>query len=243
MYNGGLRLSLYNSGSTETAFNRFIAEKVLDRLRALDARARAGGLAALRPADDPLVAIGTEFDAGGHVTKNSYGIFNLSWQAQEHPEWAEKIAAEVAEIRGKIRETHGVELRYLIWAGMGGSIEDKSMYQALGLLKKGPQFYALDSTDPAKLKHILGDMQGRSKRPLGEILRSTLVVGMAMGMTSYEPVVNLEKLSALYAKNGVDSRPNFLYLTLPGSGRSRAGVSTRWRSRASISARGLRARF
>ena len=217
MYNGGLRLSLYNSGSTETAFNRFIAEKVLDRLRALDARARAGGLAALRPADDPLVAIGTEFDAGGHVTKNSYGIFNLSWQAQEHPEWAEKIAAEVAEIRGKIRETHGVELRYLIWAGMGGSIEDKSMYQALGLLKKGPQFYALDSTDPAKLKHILGDMQGRSKRPLGEILRSTLVVGMAMGMTSYEPVVNLEKLSALYAKNGVDSRPNFLYLTLPGS--------------------------
>ena len=38
-----------------------------------------------------------------------------------------------------------------------------------------------------------------------------------MGMTSYEPVVNLEKLSALYAKHGIDSRPNFLYLTLPGS--------------------------
>ena len=32
---------------------------------------------------------------------------------------------------------------------------------------------------------------------------------MAMGMTSYEPVVNLEKLSALYAKHGIDSRPNF----------------------------------
>ena len=212
-----MRLSLYNAGSTETAFNRFTAEKVLDRLRAMDARARAGGLAALRLADDPLVAIGTEFDAGGHVTKNSYGVFNLSWQAREHPEWPEKIAAEIDEIRGAIRETHGVELRYLIWAGMGGSIEDKSMYQALGLLKKGPRFYALDSTDPAKLKHILADMQGRSKRPLGEILRSTLVVGMAMGMTSYEPVVNLEKLSTLYAKYGVDGRSNFLYMTLPGS--------------------------
>jgi glucose-6-phosphate isomerase len=216
-YKRGLRLSLYNAGSTETAFKRFTAEKVLDRLRALDARARVGGLAALRPADDLLVAIGTESDADGHVTKNSYGIFNLSWQAQEHPEWAEKIAAEIDEIRGAIRETHGVELRYLIWAGMGGSIEDKSMYQALGLLKGGPRFYALDSTDPAKLKHILADMQARSKRPLGAILRSTLVVGMAMGMTSYEPVVNLEKLSALYAKHAIDSRPNFLYMTLPGS--------------------------
>jgi hypothetical protein len=99
---------------------------------------------------------------------------------------------------------------------MGGSIEDKSMYQALGLLKGGPRFYALDSTDPAKLKHILANMQGRSNRPLGAILRSTLVVGMAMGMTSYEPVVNLEKLSALYAKHGIDSRP-FLHMTLPAS--------------------------
>jgi len=216
-YKGCLRLSLYNAGSTETWFDRFSAEKVLDRLRALDARARTEGLAALQPADDLLAAIGTESDAAGHVTKNSYGVFNLSWQAQEHLEWIERIAAEIDEIRAAIRDTHGVELRYLIWAGMGGSIEDKSMYHALGLLKKGPRFYALDSTDPAKLKHILADMQVRSKRPLGTILRSTLVVGMAMGMTSYEPVVNLEKLSALYAKHGVDSRPNFLYLTLPGS--------------------------
>ena len=117
------------------------------------------GLAALRPADDPLIAIGTESDAGGHVTKNSYGVFNLSWQAQEHPEWAEQIAAEIDEIRGAIRRDTWRRLRYLIWAGMGGSIEDKSMYQALGLLKGGPRFYALDSTDPAKLKYILADMQ------------------------------------------------------------------------------------
>lgn len=53
--------------------------------------------------------------------------------------------------------------------------------------------------------------------PLPEILKSTLVVGMAMGMTSYEPVVNLEKLAALYDKYEIDSRPNFIYLTLPGS--------------------------
>src|SRR5579872_1245408 len=215
-YKGSLRLSLFNSGATEAHAGKFDDQHVLARLRALDAEARANGLAAL-DSSDPLVAIGTEIDGAGRVTKNSYGVFNLAWQARAHPEWPEQVAAEVEEIRRAIRETHGVELRYLIWAGMGGSIEDKSMYQALGLLKGGPRFYALDSTDPAKLKYILADMQARSRRPLADVLRSTLVVGMAMGMTSYEPVVNLEKLSALYARHRIDSHPNFIYLTLPGS--------------------------
>ena len=214
-YKGGLRLSLYNSAPLET--DRFKNENVLDRLRKLDIQARSEGLAALHPKEDPLIAIGTESDNAGRVTKNSYGVFNLSWQAQEHPEWPDQVAAEIDDVRRGISDTHGAKLRFLIWAGMGGSIEDKSMYQTLGLLKGGPRFYALDSTDPAKLKHILADMQARSGRPLPDILRSTLVAGMAMGMTSYEPVVNLEKLSALYAKYRIDSRPNFIYLTLPGS--------------------------
>jgi glucose-6-phosphate isomerase len=214
-YKGGLRLSLYNSGPLETA--RFKNENVLDRLRKLDTQARSEGLAALSPKEDPLIAIGTESDNAGRVTKNSYGVFNLSWQAREHPEWPDQVAAEIDDVRRAINDTHGAKLRFLIWAGMGGSVEDKSMYQALGLLKGGPRFYALDSTDPAKLKHILADMQARSGSPLPDILRSTLVAGMAMGMTSYEPVVNLEKLSTLYAKYRIDSRPNFIYLTLPGS--------------------------
>jgi glucose-6-phosphate isomerase len=141
----------------------------------------------------------------------------LSWQAQAHPEWADQIAAEVAEIRGRLQQAHHTRLRYLIWAGMGGSIEDKSMYNAVGLLKGKPRCYALDSTDPAKLKCILEDMTRRSGEGLPALLRSTLVVGMAMGMTSYEPVVNLEKLSNLYKKHGIDGRPHFLYMTLPGS--------------------------
>jgi hypothetical protein len=192
-YKGGLRLSLYNSGPLETA--RFKNENVLDRLRKLDTQARSEGLAALSPKEDPLIAIGTESDNAGRVTKNSYGVFNLSWQAREHPEWPDQVAAEIDDVRRAISDTHGTKLRFLIWAGMGGSVEDKSTYQALGLLKGGPRFYALDSTDPAKLKHILADMQARSGSPLPDILRSTLVAGMAMGMTSYEPVVNLEKLS------------------------------------------------
>src|SRR5207248_1808879 len=166
---------------------------------------------------DPLVAIGVETDAAGKVTKNSYGVLNLSWQAQIHPEWADQIAEEAAGIRRRIHQAHHTRLRYLIWAGMGGSIEDKSMYNAAGLLKQNPRCYALDSTDPAKLKCILEDMTRRSGERLPALLRSTLVVGMAMGMTSYEPLVNLEKLSNLYAKHGIDARPNFLYMTMPAS--------------------------
>jgi glucose-6-phosphate isomerase len=158
-----------------------------------------------------------EVDADGHVTKNSYGVFSLCWQAEQHPEWAGMIESEVAELRKRIRQTHAVPLRCVIWAGMGGSAEDKSMYNAIGLLRRGARVYVLDSTDPAKLKAILDDIENRSAEGLATALKSTLVVGMAMGMTSYEPVVNLEKLAALYEKHHIDSRPNFVYMTLPNS--------------------------
>ena len=214
-----MHLALFNdrlAGATQTCFERFTRERVLEKLRDIDARARKSGLLALN-ASDPLTGIGVETDAAGRVTKNSYGVLNLSWQARLHPEWADQISAEAAEIRARLQQAHHTRLRYLIWAGMGGSVEDKSMYNAVGLLKGSPRCYALDSTDPAKLKCILEDMARRSGDPLPALLRSTLVVGMAMGMTSYEPVVNLEKLSNLYKKHGIDGRPNFLYMTLPGS--------------------------
>lgn len=204
-------------GCSQSHFARFQRERVLERLRALDARAQREGLGALDPAQDPLISIGMEIGPDRRVVKNGYGVFNLSWQAQQHPEWPQRVAAEIEEIRSRIRETHDTPLRFLIWAGMGGSAEDKSMYNALGLLKRGPRCYVLDSTDPAKLKSILQDIEQRSGLALPDVLRSTLVVGMAMGMTSYEPVVNLEKLHTLYENHKIDGRPNFVSMTLPGS--------------------------
>ncbi|MGE5644307.1 MAG: hypothetical protein ACM336_00810 [Acidobacteriota bacterium] len=210
-------LSLSNdSPQTDCYYQKFITEKVLERLKSLDALARREGLAAV-DARDPLARIGMEIDAAGRVTKNSYGVFDLAWQAQLHREWPDRIAAEVAEIRAAIKAAHQCPLRFLIWAGMGGSAEDKSMYNAAGLLKRGPRCYVLDSTDPAKLKSILDDIERRHGLPITQVLRSTLVVGMAMGMTSYEPVVNLEKLANLYERYHIDSRSNFIYMTLPDS--------------------------
>jgi glucose-6-phosphate isomerase len=211
-------LSLHNDKPSSTRLAEdFQKQNLLEKLRVLDARARRKGLESLDPQRNPLIRIGMEIDDRGRVTKNSYGVFNLAWQAQEHPEWPALIRQELAEIKKRIRENHRVPLKFLIWAGMGGSAEDKAMYNAVGLLRRGPRVYVLDSTDPAKLKAILEDMQQRSRLSLPENLKSTLVVGMALGMTSYEPVVNLEKLSILYNKYKIDSTPNFVYMTLPNS--------------------------
>ena len=211
-------LSLYNDRpSSDANFSLLRKDSLVERLKALDSRANRKGLDGLDPERNRLIRIGMEINAQGRVTKSGYGVFDLAWQAAHHKEWAGNIAAELDQIRQRIHEVHGTSLRFLIWAGMGGSAEDKNMYNATGLLKRGPRCYVLDSTDPAKLKNILADMARRSKLTLAKILKSTLVVGMAMGMTSYEPVVNLEKLALLYEKNKVDSRPNFIYMTLPGS--------------------------
>lgn len=211
-------LSLFHDNPISTSFySSFEEHQVLARLKALDSLIRRKGLSALNPGKNRLIPIGTETDSKGRVTKNGYGVFNLSWQVEQHPEWPERVMTELYEIRARIKETHDTRLRFLVWAGMGGSAEDKSMYNAVGLLKRSPRCYVLDSTDPAKLKAILDDMVRRSGLRQADVLRSTLVVGMAMGMTSYEPVVNLERLAALYDKHGIDSRPNFIYMTLAGS--------------------------
>lgn len=213
-----VQLSLYHDCSASKTYLESIQqENLLERLKALISKANRRGLEALDPARNRLIRIGMEIDAAGRVAKNCYGVLELSWQAAHHREWADTVEREVAAIRGELESTQRTRLRFLIWAGMGGSAEDKHAYNAAGLLKQRPRCYVLDSTDPAKLKHICDDMLRRSGHNLAATLKSTLVVGMAMGMTSYEPVINLEKLAALYQRHSIDSRPNFLYMTLPGS--------------------------
>lgn len=213
-----MHLSLFHdSPSSEPYAARFRKERVLERLRELDDRICRHGLGSLDPKKDLLVAIGCELDPQGKVTKCAYGMFQLSWRAKQHPEWADRITSEVQEIQNAVKKVHGTPLRFLIWVGMGGSAEDKSMYNAVGLLRRGVRCYVLDSTDPAKLKYILEDIRRRYGLTTPEVLRGTLVAAMALGMTSYEPVVNLERLAALYEKYKIDSSPNFIYMALPDS--------------------------
>jgi len=213
-----VQISLVNEASESDRYYRALAgEKLPERLKVLESRVRRKGLASLDPSRNKLIPLGMEVDGGSRVVKSGYGVFNLAWQAAIEPEWPAMIAAEIEEIRERIRRAHGTRLRFLIWVGMGGSAEDKHMYNSVGLLDRGVRCYVLDSTDPAKLKYILADMQKRSARHLHDVLASTLVVAMAMGVTSFEPVLNLEQLATLYEKNSINSRTNFIYMALRGS--------------------------
>lgn len=216
-YNGNVRITISGCQPlSKPTGRRLKAGDLLRKLIALDSKARRKGLAGLNGNKSELVRIGMECDASGNATKNSYGVFHLAWLAAKHPDWPARVQAEADGIRARLKKSHGARLRFLIWAGMGGSAEDKSAYNAAGLLNKGPKCFVLDSTDPAKLKAILGWIESHSES-IEAGLKSTLVVGMALGMTSFEPVFNLEKLAALYDKLGIDSQANFVYMTLPGS--------------------------
>jgi glucose-6-phosphate isomerase len=215
--------------SANPDYDRLVEERVFPRVREIDANARRQPLSRLKPSSDPLIPIGMEIDGKGAVTKNGYGVLHLPWLAESDGDWPQKIEQEIAEIRDNIKQQHGVPVKYLIWAGMGGSAEDKALYQAAGLLKKKVRVYILDSTDPAKLRAILSHIETVDKQPLKRALAKCLVVGMAMGMTSYEPVVNLEKLDALFTKLKVPSAHNFLCMTLPGSILDRFAVERGYR--------------
>lgn len=210
----GLKLYRYTQNPH---YDKLMAARTLERLREIDRQYREKGLEGLDAKSDPLIPIGVEMDASGKVAKNGYGVLHLPWRAQHHPEWPGMIAGEVKQINKAVRAAHGVSVKYIIWAGMGGSAEDKAFYLSAGLVRRRARVFILDSTDPRKLMAILDQIVKLDKQPLDKALRKCLVVGMAMGMTSYEPVVNLEKLDALYKKLRIANEANFIYMTLPGS--------------------------
>jgi hypothetical protein len=140
------------------------------------------------------------------------GVLDAAWQAEKHPEWAGQATAEAAELRAAIKP-----LRFVMWAGVGAPAAEAWMYQGAGLLKHGPRCYVVDSADPGKLKAILDDIERRNGLPISSVLRSALVVGAATGMTSYEPVISLQKLANLYERHHIDGRAHFLSLAAEGS--------------------------
>ncbi len=121
------------------------------------------------------------------------------------------VTGDVEAIRAGVRDAHGTNIRFVIWAGAPGSLEDKVAMYATGLLKGGPMFYALDSSDPRKLKSIVDDMQQRAREPLGKLLPATVAVCSPGGE------FNAERLLFLFDKIKIEAAPNFLIMSAPGS--------------------------
>lgn len=128
------------------------------------------------------------------------------------------------QLRGELTSNYGpsAELKNLIWAGMGGSIEDKYAGLASGLLREdGVRLWGLDDVNGGTLGFIL---KGIASSEAGESedarlkagLQKTIVVAQALGMTSVEPVFNVEHaLAPTFKSFGLKVETHFYKVTIP----------------------------
>lgn len=153
-------------------------------------------------------------------------------------DWVEGLARLLADdaavelVESEAQEILERGIRHVIWAGMGGSIGAVRALVDLGLFSPGPgsvAIYPLDSTDPAALNRIVEKL-ARAKgldRPsphstppvpwLRDLLGDVLMIGVAMGMTSEEPITHLEWFSGLLETSRLTAGEHLLVMALPNS--------------------------
>jgi hypothetical protein len=154
-------------------------------------------------------------------------------------DWVEGVARLLADPRQLENvETEAQDIwqrgiRHLIWAGMGGSVIAVRVLCDLGFCggrdKEQVTIYPLDSTDPAALNDIVRKIAAAKNLalPSGEeasnptflraLLNDAMMVGVAMGMTSEEPITHLEWFTDLLQRAGLRPAEHLLVMTLPGS--------------------------
>ena len=159
-YNRDVNLSLFHDSPSSMHFAAWFAEdRLLSKLHAIDAKARRRGLIPwMRPQSADPHRHGAHAGRQGH--KNSYGLFHLSWLAEQHPEWPRSSPPNSMSSAPVSRlPTRKAEVPDL--AGMGGSAEDKSMFRRQACWPKGRA--AMCSTAP--IPAAQGDSR-RHRRPL-----------------------------------------------------------------------------
>src|SRR6266699_1486734 len=154
-------------------------------------------------------------------------------------DWVEGVArlladpAQLEQVEAEARDIWQRGIRHIIWAGMGGSVLTVRVLCELGFCgdqdKEQVTIYPLDSTDPAALNAIVRKIAAASQlaRPSGEeasnptflraLLDDVMMVGVAMGMTSEEPITHLEWFTNLLKQAGLRPAEHLLVMTLPGS--------------------------
>ncbi|MBO0790925.1 MAG: hypothetical protein J2P36_08255, partial [Ktedonobacteraceae bacterium] len=184
--------------------------RVLQRLLTEDA------VGQLRRRDGQMAALGSE-----------NGALKLDWvegaaRLLEHPEHLAQVEAEATELwqRG---------VRHIIWAGMGGSVLTVRVMAQMGFCDghNGERIaiYPLDSTDPAALNAIVNRiaaskqivLPASSPQQLRQLLSDVMMVGVAMGMTSEEPITHLTWFTELIEQAGLSPAEHLLVMTLPDS--------------------------
>ncbi|HEX6544208.1 MAG TPA: hypothetical protein VF040_20805 [Ktedonobacterales bacterium] len=188
----------------------------------------------LRRRDGLMAALGSE-----------NGALKLDWveavaRLLADPEMLEAVEAEARDIRER-------GIRHIIWAGMGGSVLTVRVLGELGFCNQSAgasqshqprsavAIHPLDSTDPAALNTIIQTIAAAkhlalpalaadeasaerfSPAFLHTLLRDVMMVGVAMGMTSEEPMTHLAWFTELLEQAHLPPAEHLLVMTLPGS--------------------------
>jgi glucose-6-phosphate isomerase len=139
-----------------------------------------------------------------------------------------RLSADVAAIESALEKTHpggdGDPIRWIIWAGMGGSAEIVRLIagskQVQATATRRRSIFVLDSTDREALGGVLAQISEGRPEALGFALVKTIVIGVSLGMTSEEPVINMTALDAIFEASGMsvqDRGAHFWGMTLEGS--------------------------
>lgn len=154
-------------------------------------------------------------------------------------DWVEGIAhlladpTKLEQVEAEARDIWQRGIRHIIWAGMGGSVIAVRVLCDLGFCngrdKGHVTIYPLDSTDPAALNEIVRKIaEARNLAlPIGEessnptflraLLADVMMIGVAMGMTSEEPITHLAWFTDLLQQAGLRPAEHLLVMTLPAS--------------------------
>ena len=154
-------------------------------------------------------------------------------------DWVEGVARllalpeQLAAIEEEARTLWQRGIRHMIWAGMGGSVMAVRVLTNLGFCagQNADHFtiYPLDSTDPAALNTLVKrlasakglDVPGQRAEVdtafLHALFQDTLMVGVAMGMTSEEPITHLTWYTDLLQQARLEPSEHLLVMTLPDS--------------------------
>ena len=158
-------------------------------------------------------------------------------------DWVESIARLLADssmleqVEAEAKDILQRGIRHIIWSGMGGSVLTVRVLCELGFFneqgtgqhQQSITIYPLDSTDPAALSAIVREIAAAKNLELPasktasnpnflrKLLDDVMMVGVAMGMTSEEPITHLEWFTALLQQAGLLPADHLLVMTLPDS--------------------------
>lgn len=144
-------------------------------------------------------------------SRSTYDWFDAAGCLVADPSPLADVEAEAAALA----ET-GVQ--HVIWAGMGGSVVP--VQALLGVLGGGRiTVHPLDSTAPAAVDALAATLAASvSEEPaLAQALQATVMVAVAMGMTSEEPIGHLRWFAGLLQEAGLRASDHIRVLTVPGS--------------------------